>query len=148
MLTDIFARRYENVPMWGTFTEQSRRLIVQGYQLLEQIFPYYIGGKESGDGKRNWTLLHSLIARELGLKELSPLGWGYWTPSKHWISGTHTMHKVCEAWMLQRFDGSISADQFIKERLSLVEIGFRTRESEIANANAQLPKKMVEAKKS
>jgi hypothetical protein len=30
MLTDIFARRYESVPMWKMFTEEPRRLIVQG----------------------------------------------------------------------------------------------------------------------
>lgn len=145
MLTDIFARRYENIPLWETFNEPSRRLIAQGYQLLDQMFPYYIGREESEPGKRNWTNLHSLIARELGLKELSPHAWGYWTPSKHWLSGINPMNKVCETWMLQQFDNSLSADQFIKERLSLVEIGFRMRENEIAHANAQLPQKLAEA---
>jgi hypothetical protein len=133
------------VPIWKTFTESSRRLITQGYQLLEQIFPYYVGGKESEDGKRSWTNLHSLMARELGAKELSPLAWGYWTPSKQWVSGINPMHKVCEAWMLQQFDESLSADPFIKDRLSLVEIGFRMRENAVVHANSELPKKIAEA---
>jgi hypothetical protein len=146
MLTDIFARRYENVSIWTTFDEPSRRLITQGHQLLEQLFPYYVSGKESEEGKRNWTNLHSLMARELGLRELSPLVWGYWNPSKQWIGGSNPIHKVCETWMLQQFDGSLSADRFIKERLSLVEIGFRIREKEVAHANAELPRKIAEAK--
>jgi hypothetical protein len=86
-----------------------------------------------------------LIARELGLKELSPLAWGYWTPSKHWVSGINPINKVCETWMLQQLDGSFSADQFIKERLSLVEIGFRMRENEVAYTNSQLPQKLAKA---
>jgi hypothetical protein len=120
-------------------------LIAQGQRLLEQIFPYYVAGNVSEDGKRNWTTLHSLIARELGLKELSQTGWGYWTPANQWISGINPMNKVCETWMIQGFDGGLSADQFIKERLSLVEIGFRVRENEVASANAELPKKLARA---
>jgi|SoiMethySBSTD1v2_1073268.scaffolds.fasta_scaffold2230095_1 hypothetical protein len=77
MLTDIFARRYENVPMWQAFDEPSRRLIVQTFQLLPQIFPYYgIDGKETTAGKAFWTQLHGLLARELGLQELSPIACG------------------------------------------------------------------------
>jgi hypothetical protein len=39
MLTDIFARRYEQPRMWETFYEESRRLLVQGWQLLNDICP-------------------------------------------------------------------------------------------------------------
>ena len=34
--------------------------------------------------------------------------------------------------MLEPFDGKASADRFIKERLSLVEIGFRQHENFVA----------------
>jgi hypothetical protein len=40
--------------------------------------------------------------------------------------------------MLQPFDGKISADRFIKQRLSLVEIGFRQHENFVAGLNAKL----------
>ena len=40
--------------------------------------------------------------------------------------------------MLQPFDGKISADRFIKARLSLVEIGFRQHENFVAGLNARL----------
>jgi hypothetical protein len=145
MLTDIFARRYGDVPMWGAFDEPSRRLLVQAFQLLDQICPYYVGGNESAQGKAFWTQLHTLLARELGLQELSPIVWGYYGPQKLWLSGTHSMIKVCETWMLKPFDGSISPDRFIKERLSFVELGFRNRGQEVAAANASLPGAIAQA---
>lgn len=42
MLTDIFSRRYEQPRMWETFSEEPRRLLAQGYQLLNDICPYYV----------------------------------------------------------------------------------------------------------
>ena len=147
MLTDIFARRYENVPMWQAFEEPSRRLIVQAFQLLDQICPYYVGGNESEHGKAFWTRLHALLARELGLQELSPKVWSYYTAQKYWHSGTHAMITVCETWMLKPFDGSIPADRFIKERLSLVELGFRKRDEEVAEANAKLPESIAQSQR-
>ena len=149
MLTDIFARRYENVPMWPTFDEPARRLLVQTFQLLDQICPYDVDGRVSEPGKQFWTALHNLLARELGVKELSPTTWGYWTPppNQNWFSGTHTMIKVCETWMAMPFDGSIPADRFIKERLSLVELGFRKRGELVAYANANLPNEVASAQR-
>jgi hypothetical protein len=138
MLTDIFARRYENVPMWQTFDEPSRRLIVQTFQLLQQISPYYgTDGKETTSGKAFWTQLHGLLARELGVQELSPIAWGSWS-GQFYSSGVNPMIKVCETWALQTFDGSISADRFIKERLSLVELGFRKQGEWVAYYNSQV----------
>ena len=69
MLTDIFARRYEKVPMWPTYTEASRRLIAQTFQLLVELVPYYgADGNVLSTGKEFWTDLHSLLARELGVR--------------------------------------------------------------------------------
>jgi hypothetical protein len=57
----------------------------------------------------------------------------------------HTTVQMCQTWMLQPFDGKISADRFIKERLSLVEIGFRQREDFVAELNAKLPQNIAAA---
>ncbi|WP_246708737.1 MULTISPECIES: AbiJ-NTD4 domain-containing protein [Bradyrhizobium] len=138
MLTDIFARRYEQPRMWETFYEEQRRLLVQGYQLLNDICPYYVDGKEYERGKHFWTQIHDLLARELGLKELSPQYWGFYNKQDQWQSGRNSTAKMCETWMLTRFDGEISADRFVKERLSLVEIGFREHENFVAGLNAKL----------
>jgi AbiJ N-terminal domain 4 len=145
MLTDIFARRYEQPRMWETFYEEPRRLLVQSYQLLNDVCPYYVDGKESG--KDFWTRIHDLLARELGLKELSPQYWGFYNPQNQWLSGQNTTVKMCETWMLTPFDGKIPADRFIKERLSLVEIGFRQHENFVAGLNAELAQNITAAER-
>ena len=147
MLTDIFARRYEQPRMWETFYEESRRLLVQGCQLLNDVCPYYVDGKENKLGKDFWRQIHDLLARELGLKDLSPEYWGFYNKQNQWQSGRYTTAQMCEAWMLQPFDGKISADRFIKERLSLVEIGFRQHENFVAGLNAKLAENIAVAEK-
>lgn len=144
MLTDIFARRYEQ-PMWKTLYEEQRRLLVQGFQLLNDFCPYYVDGKEYDRGKEFWTRIHALLARELGLKELSPSYWGYYNKQGLWQGGQHTKMQMCETWMLEAFDGKFSADRFIKERLSLVEIGFREHENFVAGQNAKLAEHVATA---
>lgn len=138
MLTDIFARRYEQPRMWEMFTEEPRRLLVQSYQLLNDVCPYYVNGTENAQGKMFWSQIQDLLARELGLKELSPQQWGYYDAQNHWWSGRYTTVQMCEKWMQESFDGKIPADRFIKERLSLIEIGFRQHENFVAGLNAKL----------
>jgi hypothetical protein len=101
MLTDIFAHRYAQLRIWETFYEEHRRLLVQGYQLLNDIRPYnYVDGKESG--KDFWTHIHDLLARELGLKELSPQYWGFYNAQNQWLSGQNTIVKMCDAGTFRR----------------------------------------------
>ncbi len=151
MLTDIFADRYSTVKLWNTVGEPERRLLVQVYRILsEEIYPYYVDGKETAHGKAVWTDIHSRLSMELGLKSLSPLAYSYqstWNGKPRTVTGTWTINTVCENWMLKAFDDSVSADRFIKERLSLVEIGFRKRDEEIATANANLPAAIIAAQK-
>lgn len=145
MLTDIFAFRYSQPRMWETFYEEQRRLLVQGFQLLNDVCPYYVGGHEDEHGKRFWKRIHDLLARELGLKELAPQYWGFYNKQDQWQGGQRTMTQMCETWMLEPFDGKMSADRFIKERLSLVEIGFREHETFLAGLNANLAKNIAAA---
>ena len=151
MLTDIFADRYSNTNIWDEFREAQRRLIVQIFRLLsEQICPYWVNGKESESGKMFWTDIHSRLSMELGLKSLSALAYAYSTNlggKTHTASGTWPLITVCENWMLKEFDHSVSADRFIKERISLVEIGFCKREEEIDADNAKLPERILTAKR-
>ena len=79
---------------------------------------------------------------ELGVKSLSPLGYSYqstWAGKLHTTTGMWSINKVCEKWMLKDFDNSTQADTYIKERLSLIEIGLRKREEQITTCNANLP---------
>jgi hypothetical protein len=145
MLTDIFARRYEQARMWESFSEEPRRLLVQGCQLLNDIRPYYVDGKENEHGKDFWRRIHDLLARELGLKELSPEYWGFYDKQNQWQGFYNTTVQMCEKWMLVPFDGKMSADRFVKERLSLVEIGFREHEKFVAGLNAKLAENIAAA---
>jgi hypothetical protein len=150
MLTDIFADRYAALTLWAEFQEPQRKLIVQAFRILEEsICPYWVDGKESENGKAFWTDLHNRLSTELGLKSLSDIGYSYqqpWNGASHTVTGLWTMNTVCENWVLKIFDGSNTADRFIKERLSLVEIGFRMKGEQIAAANSALPAKIQAAK--
>ena len=150
MLTDIFARRYADVPLWTQFTTSESRLINQGFRIvLEQLFPYYINGKESAAGKEDWRAIHERLSMELGVKQLSDVAYAYQTTNMSGnpltVTGLWTMNTVCENWMLQPFNGQMPADQFVKERLSLVEIAFRLKSERVADANATLPARMRDA---
>lgn len=139
MLIDIFARRYQGVQLRDSFEERDRRLLVQAFRILaEDLYPYYSGGKESSTGVAFWTNIQAQLSRELGLKELSARYYSYttkWNGKDHQNTGTWSLLKVCENWMSALITGS--ADDYIKERLSLIELGFRQREGEIAAMNAQ-----------
>lgn len=139
MLTDIFARRYETVPLFSYFGEAHRRLMVQSVQLIEQIVPYYHDGKEYEYGKQFWKQAHDLMAREIGLNNLSNPILGFYDANKNWVSHHYHIADVSKNWMLEKFDGSHSPDSFIKERLSFVEIAFQTRGATISEANNKLP---------
>src|SRR5262245_35042236 len=131
MLTDIFAYRYAHVPIWTGFSESERRLITQGFRILaEQICRFYgLDGQETHQGRTFWTDIHSRLSMELGVTSLSPTATRY----------SFNVYQVCEHWAIQDCPSQCTADRFIKERLSLVEIGFRKRGDEIAQANARLP---------
>lgn len=150
MLTDIFAHRYADVELSEAFSEADRRLIVQAFRLLsEQVCPYFVNGHETERGKAFWADIQSRLAMELGLQSLSATAYSYqtmWNGKPHTITGTWTMDKVCENWMYKPFDGAMSVDKCVKERLSLVELGFRKREQEIADENARLPAAIQSAK--
>ncbi|MEJ0011492.1 MAG: hypothetical protein WDM94_02475 [Bauldia sp.] len=150
MLTDIFAHRYASTQIWTSFGEQQRRLIVQAFRILaEQVCPFYVGGNESDTGKAFWIDIHNRLSMELGVKSLSPHAYAYtstWMGKPHQIAGTWPIITVCENWMLKAFDGTEPAGSFIMERLSLVEIGFRTRGDQITEETAKLPATISAAK--
>lgn len=123
MLTDIFADRYISIPMWEKFGEVERRFLVQGFRIvIEQLYPYWVGGKESANAKIKLTTIHDKLSMELGLSELAP---------KCYVSATSAstkpMGQVCKDFVCAKFEGSASADRFMKERISFIELAFRER---------------------
>lgn len=143
MLVDIFARRYAAQPLWTSFGENERRLLVQSFRLLEeQVAPYYDSkGNATDAGKAFWNELQSRLSMELGLKSLSALNYSYqtaWNGNHFTQTGTWPMTKVCENWFMADLPPGGGANRYFQERLSLIEIGFRMREENIREINAEL----------
>lgn len=152
MLTDIFAFRYANKQIWKEFTKREKRLLGQTFSIIgEQLAPYYdYQGMESPAGKAFWKDIHDRLAVELGLKSLWETAYSY--QSVHagkptTISGLWPIITMCEYWVHADPVGVQDIDGLIKERLSLVEIAFRKKEEAIAFANAELPQRILNAKR-
>jgi hypothetical protein len=152
MLTDIFATRYEAKLLRTAITEADNRFLVQSYRLVfEQVLPYWWDGKESEHSKKIITLVHDKLSMELGLTELSKKTYHYKSTFQGKVSdqfGTFTMDFVCKAFICAAYDGSITADRFIKERISFIELAFREREGELRQQNETLPTRLAQARDS
>jgi hypothetical protein len=150
MLTDIFSDRYLGVKMWDAFTDLEERFLVQGFRMIsEQLFPYYRDGKEIPASKAAWTSIHDKLSMELGLDELSPKRYYFNTTYNGkpvTQNGAWSMEKVCKEFVNSKYDEAVSADRFIKERLSFIELAFRERENKINEINSNLPKQLLDAK--
>jgi hypothetical protein len=135
MLIDIFARRYEASELREALEERDSRLLVQSFRILaEDLSPYYTDGNEDPSSVSFWATLETHLSRELGLKELSQ-HWASYTSNGQLKTFKNTMLTVCEKWLTQTCVGS--PDTHIKERLSLIELGFRAKETEIATMNGR-----------
>jgi AbiJ N-terminal domain 4 len=137
MLTDVFFRRYANRPMFASVGQRESALFVQAYRIVnEQIWKYYGYDKKVDESvKAIWTSIHDLLSMEIGVKELSP----------KYYSGWNEMNFVVEQWLNLKFTDGLDPDMFVKRRLSFVELAFRTREEQVAQANAEFPRRLVEA---
>lgn len=131
MLTDIFAIRYADRPIWNTVGEAETALCTQGYRILaEQIIPPQTPDKKDlPDNNKRWESLERRISMELGLAELSPHAYATTTTSGLW-----PMYWVCRTWMLADPSG-LNPDRYMKERVSLIEVGFRDQMWSVAQAN-------------
>lgn len=150
MLTDIFAERYSSRVLWEAFTEAESKLLVQCFRIVaEQLIPYWVDGKESATAKAKWTSLHDRLSMELGLDELAPRYHSYqttWMGKPYTQSGFWTYDKVCKDFLCAKYTDAVSLDRFMKERISFVELAFRSREEELTALNLELPKKIEAAK--
>jgi hypothetical protein len=137
MLTDIFARRYANYPIWTQYTENEPRLLQQCIGVAKDVLPYYAyDGKVDGIQKAKWNSIHDQLARELGLRELSQR---FYTTTTKWqgveSQSTHAYEWVamCEYYVTSQYvpQAHGSVDRYMKERLSLIELVMRKRQDEI-----------------
>ena len=147
MLTDIFLNRYANVPLWTRFEERDRRFLVQAFRIVEeQVYLYYRDEKISEDAKQNWKAIHDRLTMELGLKELSKRFYSYTklvAGQSLTYDGFFEWNYVCEQFVCSAYHGSISVDQFMKERISFFEIAFRQKYIELQKSNEELPERVT-----
>jgi len=150
MLTDIFADRYSSRSLWDRYSETEAKLLIQSFRIVvEQVIPYWSNGKEIPTAKAKWLALHDKLSMELGVNELSPKYYSYQTTlngQPYTQSGYWSLDKVCKEFVCAKFNGSMTPDRFMKERISFIELAFRDRDEEIAAINLELPKKISDAK--
>lgn len=129
MLTDIFARRYDGVPIRRDFTELDQALMVQMFSILaEDVAPY--DGVPEQEVHEFWATLERKLAREFGISSLSN--------KLNMVGQLLPPVAVCHAWMFAKFGKWETADGYVKMRLSLIELGFRQREEGLAEKRPKL----------
>ena len=143
MLTDIFAYRYLDQPIWPKYTETEQRLLNQCLGIVKDALPYWNDGKEDEKNKQKWKSLHDRLARELGVDELSQRYYSYSQKNMLGqdlpVSGWFTWDHVCSQFVTAKFSDQTDPDQFIKQRVSFIEMALRLRGEEVNAANANLP---------
>lgn len=144
MLTDVFSTRYRERPIWNSYGEAERTLLIQCFRnVSEQVIPYWLDKKVDEPNKELWERVESRLSMELGMQELSPHIYGYYNNYKAWISGSFSMEAVCKSWALTEFKQGMVPDRFMKERVSFVELAFREREQNLG-AKARLTKIVID----
>lgn len=136
--------------MWTTFEDGEKKLLVQAFRIVsEQLYPFYVGGNKSKQAETRWIAIHDKLSMELGLTQLAPKAYSYqgvWNGKPHTYSGVREMDKICEDFVCSKYDDSVSADRFMKERISFIELAFREKEEELNKKNIELPMQLVAAK--
>jgi AbiJ N-terminal domain 4 len=146
MLTDIFARRYANYPIWTQYTENEPRLLQQCIGVAKDVLPYYSFGKVDETQKAKWKSIHDRLARELGLREL----WQrFFSTTNNSVVWHHTNEWVtmCEYYTTSPYAPQAhgSVDRYMKERLSLIELVMHERQNEINELNRTLDQRAQNA---
>lgn len=139
-LTDIFARRYRDTPIWTRFGENERRLLVQASRIVSEQLFYEIE-------HHVWDHLDRTLSMELGVTSLSALsatGPARLSLQQQIRAANFRAASACQHFMCAPYDDSVSPDRFVKERISFVEIAFRKKEDEVTVQNANLNRTILE----
>jgi hypothetical protein len=147
VLTDIFARRYANYPIWTQYTENEPRLLQQCIGVAKDVLPYYdSAGKIRENQKVKWKSIHDRLARELGLRELWQKYITYKWQGKD-VTHTNEWVAMCEDFVTSPYVAQAhgSVGRYMKERLSLIELVMRERQNEINEMNRTVEQRTEEA---
>lgn len=136
--------------MFTTVGQKESAFFVQAYRIVnEQIWKYYGYNKKVDESvKTVWTSIHDRLSMEIGVKELSPKYYSYqieWLSKPYTNSGWNDMNLVVEQWLNIKLTENMDPDMFVKQRLSFVELAFRTRDEQVAQANEEFPRLLAQA---
>lgn len=139
MLTDIFARRYSDVQLRADWFEEDRAFMVQSAMMLRNLlWDGPAAEKVPATTEASFKYIHDIVAMELGHEFLADRYWFHrYQINGNQMSTTYTNDyiAICKNFLVKPFAQGASADRFIKERLSLVEQGFRYMSNKVAVAN-------------
>ncbi|MET2827350.1 AbiJ-NTD4 domain-containing protein [Mesorhizobium shangrilense] len=139
MLTDIFADRYSSSPIWSSFEERDRRLLVQAFRIaLEQFYPYWDNkGQERPEAKQKWKSIHDKLSMELGVEYLSTHFYSYPDATGRSVTALFTYDYICKNFVLAPYDNT-DPDSFIKRRISFIELIFREKGEDVERARIKM----------
>ncbi|MEA1015036.1 AbiJ-NTD4 domain-containing protein [Sphingosinicella sp. LY1275] len=150
MLTDIFSRRYSDVQLRADWYEEDRAFMVQSATMLKKLlWDGPPADKTPATTEASFKYVHDVVALELGHEFLSDRYWFH----RYKVSGddrstayTYDYATICKNFLTKPFPTGASADRFIKDRLSLVEQGFRYMSNRVQFANQGLALEVAKAK--
>lgn len=149
MITDIFARRYEEVELRTQYFQEDSRFLNQAVSMVgNSLWSGFEADKITDATEAGLKSVHDALALELGRQTLSDQWW--WRTHTWNGNTTRTPHKNSYAVMVKNFlirvpEDVTQGDIWVKERLSLIELAFRYRAALVQLENDALPKKLVEA---
>lgn len=144
MLTDIFAYRYLDRPIWEEYTEFQQRLLNQAFAIVKEFLPGH--SKETEKDESIWKSLHDQLTRELGIDKLSKRELSYVEKISleqgYQLHNTRGWDDVCEQFVKAQYPKeNRDADRFIKDRISFIELAMRYQDENIKELNANLTHK-------
>ena len=83
---------------------------------------------------------------EIGVHELSPKYYSYQNPGGVTISGNWGYDYILREYLCAQFQEQFDATSFLMRRISLLELGFQLRDGQVAQENAEFPRKIIDAK--
>ncbi|WP_162798143.1 AbiJ-NTD4 domain-containing protein [Sulfitobacter sp. JL08] len=131
MLTDVFFTRYEETALFRSLLRREKRTLHQCFTILEDFHPYWGEvGKEQESSASFWAEVHKRLANELGARWLSDayyqtdVGLGEYRRTE---SRQRPYIEICRNWYSAQKALDADIDQYLKERLGLIEVGLRQK---------------------
>ncbi|MCW1431344.1 AbiJ-NTD4 domain-containing protein [Novosphingobium sp. JCM 18896] len=140
-ITDIFSRRYEGVQLLDTWGKRETALMVQSVAMMREIL--WSGKnyeKVDEDTDRIYRSIHDKVAIEIGVEHLSAP-----TYVNNLRTYRYSYPQIIRAYMLQVPQGGDSLEDFLNDRISVIEQAFKYGYDYVQQRNAALDVEIAKA---